>query len=82
MSGKRTRAPARVKQSSPAAAAERAIVQALEEGAAYRPTGRGNVLCGQICHLLPRDEVYRAHQGRILFDPVELLDVDHEDRGE
>jgi hypothetical protein len=70
MSGKRTRAPARVK--APASAGEAAIVQALAEGARYIDSRRGRILVGRFVHELDRVDIEIAYRDRIFFDPIEV----------
>lgn len=70
MSGKRTRAPNRIK--TPAASEEAEIVRALAEGARYIDSRRGRILVGRFVHELERSDIEIAYRDRILFDPIEV----------
>lgn len=65
MSGDRQRAPARVKQSAPAAGQLPGDTRTIL-------TPRGVVTVGTTHHVLDRDDIVAAYRGGILFDPVEI----------
>lgn len=65
-----TKAPPIIRQASTGAAGG-----ALEEGTRWAMSNHGVVLVGELVHELPREDVQLAYRDRILFDPVEVLEV-------
>lgn len=65
-----TKAPPRVRSPAPAVAGVE-----LEEGTCYATSKRGEIVVGELVHELPREIVELAYRDRVLFDPVEVLEV-------
>jgi hypothetical protein len=64
-----TKAPPLIRPTSPGAAGE------LEEGTRWATSNRGAIRVGVLVHELPREVVEIAYRERVLFDPIEVLEV-------